>query len=117
MVRVSPVNSPVPCSGPMGRRAFLRIGSLAFGGLALSDLLRLRAAETGQPAANTSVIFLWLSGGPSHLETYDLKPDAPAEIRGEFRPIRSAVPGLELCEHFPLQARIADKFTLIRSIQ
>src|SRR5580704_6097923 len=101
----------------MSRRSFLSIGSLAFGGLALSDVLRLRAAERSRPAANTSVIFLWLSGGPSQLETYDLKPDAPAEIRGEFRPIRSVVPGLELCEHFPLQARIANKFTVIRSIQ
>lgn len=114
----------VHCPGPLTRRGFLRVGSLAFGGLALSDLMRLRAAETAQagtktPAgdSNTSVIFLWLSGGPSQLETYDLKPDAPLEIRGEFKPIRSVVPGMEICEHFPLQARIADKFALIRSIQ
>ena len=105
-------------SGPIGRREFLHVGSFALGGLGLSDLLRQRAAASSSASnANTSVILLWLSGGPSQLETYDLKPEAPAEYRGEFRPISSAVPGMDFCEHFPLQAKIADKFSLIRSIQ
>lgn len=105
------------CSGPMARRDFLRVGSFGLGGLALCDLMRLRAnAETKTPA-NTSVILLWLSGGPSQLETYDLKPNAPVEYRGEFRPINSVVSGVDFCEHFPLQAKIADKFSLIRSVR
>jgi hypothetical protein len=88
---------------------------LATAGLWLGDLLRLRAAEPVS-RTDTSVILLWLAGGPSQLETYDLKPHAPAEYRGEFRPIRTSVPGLDICEHFPLQAKMADKFTVIRSI-
>ena len=105
------------CTGPVDRRSVLRAGSFGLGGLALSDLLRLRAAAGNASPPETSVILLWLSGGPSQLETYDLKPEAPVEYRGEFRPIGSAVPGLDLCEYFPLQAAIADKFSVIRSIQ
>src|SRR5690349_10833141 len=101
-------------SGPLSRRTFLRVGS-SVTGLGLGNLLRLRASA-GTGATDTSVILLWLAGGPSHLETYDLQPDAPAEYRGEFRPIRSTVRGLDLCEHFPLQAKIADKLAVIRSI-
>jgi uncharacterized protein (DUF1501 family) len=106
------------CPGPPSRRDFLRMGSLALGGAGLANLLGLRAAarEAGQPVPDTSVIFLWLPGGPPHMETYDLKPDAPAEYRGAFRPIRTRVPGLEVCERLPLHARSADKFALIRSI-
>lgn len=113
------MSRPIRCSGPLDRRAFLRVGSFALGGLALGDLMRLRsaAAEPEQRTADPSVILLWLSGGPSQLETYDLKPGAPAEYRGEFRPIRSTVPGLDVCEQLPLHAQLADKFTLIRSIQ
>ena len=108
------------CQGPVTRRSFLEAGSLFFGGLVLSDLLRLRAraSETAgapEPEA-TSVILLWLPGGPPHMETYDLKPDAPAEFRGEFRPISTVVPGLDICEHLPRHARIADKFTIVRSV-
>ena len=105
------------CSGPMNRRDVLRAGSFGLGGLALSDLFRLRAASGAESASGNSVILLWLSGGPSQLETYDLKPEAPQEYRGEFRPISSTVPGLDLCEYFPLQAAMAEKFSLIRSIQ
>jgi hypothetical protein len=77
--------------------------------------LRLEAAENGR-ASDTSVILIWLPGGPPHMETYDMKPDAPAEYRGAFRPIRTNVRGIDVCELLPLHARIADKFTLIRSI-
>ncbi len=88
------------------------------GGLALGDLLRLRAeaAEAGQPKTDTSVILIWLQGGPSHMETYDLKPEAPIDYRGECRPIETNVPGISVCEHLPEHAKIADKFNLIRSI-
>ncbi len=106
------------CPGPVHRRSFLEAGSLAMGGLALGDLLRLRAeaAEAGQPKTDTSVILIWLQGGPSHMETYDLKPEAPIDYRGECRPIETNVPGISVCEHLPEHAKIADKFTLIRSI-
>src|SRR5438876_501602 len=106
------------CPGPMSRRGFLKLGSLALGGAGLSNLLGLRAAalEARQAVPDTSVIFLWLPGGPPHMETYDMKPDAPAEYRGDFKPIRTKVPGLDICEHLPLHAQVADRFALIRSI-
>ena len=98
------------------RRDVLKAGSLALGGLSLAELLRLRA-RGGSSTPNTSVILVWLGGGPSHLETYDLKPDAPTEIRGPFGPIQTVIPGMDICEHLPLHAKIADKFTIIRSIR
>ncbi len=106
------------CPGPLSRRNFLKIGALSFGGFAFADLVpwQLPASEHGEPSTDTSVIFIWLPGGPPHMETYDMKPDAPAEYRGDFRPIRTRVPGIEVCEHLPMHARVADKFTIIRSI-
>ncbi|MCC6418661.1 MAG: DUF1501 domain-containing protein [Gemmataceae bacterium] len=105
------------CDG-MSRRNFLQIG--AFGaGLTLADMLRLRseAARTGtRPTSAKSVIMVYLPGGPSHMDMYDLKPDAPAEFRGEFRPIQTNVPGVQICEHFPQQARMWDKLACLRSI-
>src|SRR4051812_34167453 len=102
------------CAGPVTRRGFLQIGSLGFGGSCLADLLRLQAASSeSRLPSDTAVILVWLVGGPSHLETYDLKPDAPSEYRGEFRPIGTNVPGMEVCELLPLHARMADKFSLI----
>lgn len=108
------------CLGPMLRREFLRVGALSIGGLAASsvglpELLRARA-EAGEANRDTSVILLYLHGGPSQLETYDLKPAAPSEYRSVFSAIPSTVPGLDLCELFPLQAKIADKFSLVRSL-
>jgi hypothetical protein len=84
----------------------------------MGDLLRLQVqgAQASGAEPDTSVIFIWLPGGPPHMETYDLKPDAPADYRGEFGPIHTVVPGMDLCEHLPLHARVADKFSLIRSI-
>src|SRR6185369_11399036 len=70
----------------------------------------------GQTSTDTSVILLYLHGGPSQLETYDLKPEAPIEYRSVFDPIRTRVPGLDICELFPLQAQLADKFSLVRSV-
>jgi Protein of unknown function (DUF1501) len=101
------------CDG-VTRRNFLRIG--AFGvGLTLADMLRLQggAATTG---SRKSAIMINLPGGPSHLDMYDLKPEAPMEYRGEFKPIRTNVPGVQICEHFPLQAKMWDKFAVIRSV-
>jgi hypothetical protein len=105
------------CDG-INRRNFLKIG--AFGaGLTLADMLRVRAdaKSIGQSAPSTkSAIMIYLPGGPSHMDMYDLKPEAPMEYRGEFRPIPTNVPGVQICEHFPLQARMWDKLACIRSI-
>ena len=106
---------PPSCCGPLHRREFLRLGTLALGGLGLSDLLAARAAGA-RPDPDSCVILFWMWGGPSQFETYDPKPDAPAEIRGPFRPISTAVPGIDLCELLPLQARIADRIALVRSL-
>lgn len=96
---------------PIRRRAFLRAGLLGLGGLNLAQLAAAR-----ESSADTSVILLYLHGGPSQLETYDLKPEAPIEYRSVFAPIETNVPGIDICEHFPLQAKLADKFSLIRSL-
>jgi hypothetical protein len=105
------------CSGPVSRRHFLKIGALTLGGVGLRGLLslRLQAAENTQ-TPDTSVILIWLPGGPPHMETYDMKPDAPAEYRGAFGPIKTNVPGIEVCELLPMHAKIADKLTIIRSV-
>jgi len=99
------------------RRDFLRVGALGLAGLTLPDVLRLRAASGSSAATPRAVIMVCLAGGPSHLDMYDMKPDAPADYRGEFRPVRSNVPGFDLCEHMPLQATIADRFALVRTVQ
>jgi hypothetical protein len=103
------------CDG-ITRRDLLRIGALG-ATLSLADMLRLRG--TAAPAGGSSskaAIMIHLGGGPSHLDMYDLKPEAPVEYRGEFRPIATNVPGVQVCEHFPLQARMWDKFAVIRSV-
>ncbi len=110
------MNPPQHCSGPLPRRNFLKIGRLALGGLGVSGIVPWQLQAAGATPADTSVIFIWLPGGPPHMETYDMKPDAPAEYRGAFRPIRTVIRGLDVCEHLPLHARVADRFTLIRSI-
>src|SRR6516162_10955198 len=102
------------CDG-LTRREWLRVGGLGFAGLSLSDLLQTRtAASPGARAKSCIQLFMW--GGPSQHETFDLKPNAPAGIRGEFRPIATNVPGIRICEHLPQLARQADKFCLIRSM-
>lgn len=106
------------CPGPLSRRSFLQAGALGLGGFGLVDMLRLRAeaASLQKSLPDTSVIFVWLPGGPSHMDTYDLKPDAPAEYRGEFRPIQSVVPGMDFGELLPLHCKVADRFNIVRSI-
>ena len=99
------------------RRDFLRVGALGLGGLTLPDILRLQAATP--PAGRSrekAVIFVYLFGGPSHIDTYDMKPDAPVEFRGEFKPTKTNVPGFDICELMPMQAKIADKLALVRNL-
>jgi hypothetical protein len=101
------------CDG-LSRRNFLKVG--AFGaGLTLADMLRLRS-EASVPARAKSAIMIYLPGGPPHMDMYDLKPEAPSEFRGEFRPMATNVPGVHICELFPLQARMWDKLACIRSL-
>jgi len=103
----------------LNRRSLLRTAVMAgSGGLALSELLRLRqtAAAPGTPGPDTAVIQIFLSGGPSQFETYDPKPQAPAEIRGPCSPISTNVPGIHICETMPRQARIMDKLAILRSV-
>ncbi len=110
------------CDG-LQRRDFMKIG--AFGaGLTLADMLRAKAMAGGSTAAATgsaptkqkSAIMIYLPGGPSHMDMWDLKPDAPAEFRGEFNPIKTNVPGVNISEHFPMQAKMWDKLAVVRSL-
>lgn len=106
------------CDGH-SRRHFLRIGGLALGGLSLPQILRAEASSPtvrGRSLGHKAVIMIYLSGGPSHQDMYDLKMDAPLEIRGSFRPISTNVPGIEICEHLPRLATMADKVAIIRSL-
>jgi hypothetical protein len=100
----------------MTRRQFLGAGAFGLGALTLADLFRMRATAGSKPAPETAVILLWLPGGAPHLEMYDMKPDAPSDYRGEFRPIRTNVSGVEVCEHLPLHAKCADKYAIVRSV-
>src|SRR5215208_3525001 len=102
------------CDG-VSRRNFLKIGALGLGGLALPDLLKAEAAS-GIRKSHKAIIMIYLPGGPPHQDTFDLKLDAPSEIRGEFRPIATNVPGIEICEHLPKTAQMMDKLAIIRSL-
>ncbi len=105
------------CDG-LNRRSFLQLGVAGMAAVGLPQLLRAKeqSADPSGPSKSTSVILLWLDGGPSHLDLYDLKPDAPAEYRGLWKPIRTNVPGFDVTELFPKQAKVADKFSMIRSL-
>ncbi len=113
----SMASSVSSCSGPVSRRSFLQMGALGIGGLGLADMLRLQA-QAANPVTqeDTAVIFVWLPGGPPHLDMYDMKPEASSEYRGDFHPIRTNVAGVDVCELMPLHARCADKYSVIRSI-
>ena len=104
------------CDGQT-RRDFLRVGALSAGslGLSLADLGKLKAAGA-TPSSDINCIVLFLVGAPSHLDTWDLKPGAPDNIRGPFRPIQTAVPGMQFSEHFPLMGRMANRFSIVRSV-
>src|SRR5262245_12579878 len=117
-----------PCAtfhaaAPMRRREFLRAGSLGLFGLTLPDLLQGRALATRSEggaivprgrAKACILLFMW--GGPAQQDTWDMKPDAPAGYKGDFKPVATAVPGTQFCEHMPRLARCADKLALIRSM-
>jgi hypothetical protein len=102
------------CDG-LTRRDFLRVGGVAVG-LTVAELAQLQAIGAAPGSSENACIQLFLVGGPSQLETWDPKPDAPADIRGPFRPIRTNVPGIAICEHFPLMASRADRYAILRSI-
>ena len=102
------------CDG-VSRRSFLRIGALGLGGLSLPQLLRAEA-NAQNPQSHKAIIMVYLPGGPPHQDLYDLKPDAPSGIRGEFKPIKTSVPGIEICELLPRMARIMDKLAIIRTV-
>src|SRR5262245_25355252 len=99
------------------RRQLLGVGTLGLAGLSLADLLRLEAATTDQPKRKKSLIYIVLGGGPSHIDMYDLKPDAPADYRGPFTPIRTKLTGVQICEHMPLQAKLFDRVALLRGVK
>src|SRR5262245_2524910 len=109
------------CRGPLERRAWLKIGGLSLGALAtgglpgLAELLAIEAAAGGA-RDDFSVILFWANGGPSHIDLFDLKPDAPVEYRGPFRPTRTNVPGMEINELLPRLSKMADRFTIVRSL-
>ena len=102
------------CDG-VSRRNFLKIGGLAMGGLALPQILQAEAVS-GIKRSHKAVIMIFLPGGPSHQDMFDLKADAPGEVRGEFKAIPTNVPGIEICEHLPRLAKVMDKCTIIRSM-
>lgn len=105
----------------MHRRNCLQLGLAGLAGGSFVDLLAMRRASASQAKPSgkrqTNCILIWMDGGPTHLETFDLKPEAPVEIRGEFRPIETNVSGMRICEYMPKLAKIADKYSIIRSVQ
>lgn len=114
MLRLSsPVSRSARFCDGISRRSFIQVGSLAVGGLSLAGL---QALESTPHQRHKSVIMVYLSGGMPHQDTFDLKPDAPAEVRGEFRPIRTSVPGIEFCELLPRLSMVADRCAIVRSI-
>ena len=114
MFRLDSPHSVPFCDG-VTRRDFLHAGSLAFLGLSLSDLFSLQALGAATREKDINCIFLFLVGGPSQIDTWDLKPDAPSEIRGPYKPIPTNVPGIHISELFPRMAQLADRYALVRS--
>lgn len=118
MWRVALESSPRYCDG-RSRRSFLKVGLAGMGSLSLGEILRARAqaaATSSGGRKDTSLILIWLDGGPSHMDTYDPKPEAPEEYRGIWRHISTNVPGIDITEMFPLQAQIAQHFSILRSM-
>ena len=114
MLTIRGGGSPAFCDG-VSRREFLKIGGLALGGMSLLEMLGAEA-QAGVRNSQKAIIMVYLPGGPAHQDTYDLKMDAPSDIRGEFKPIKTNVPGIEICELMPKLAQSMDKFAIIRSL-
>ncbi len=116
MFRISGSRNGTTCDGA-SRRDFLKVGALGLGGLMLPDLLRARAraAAQGESTRNTSVVWLWLGGGPTHIETFDPKPDAPVEFRSTVGSVDTCLPGVKFGGVFPELAQNADKMAVVRS--
>jgi hypothetical protein len=116
MLGVGKVKVPV-CHG-VTRRNFLQVGATGLAGMSLPSLLAMQAAGAvdERQAKIRNCITIFLVGSPGHIDTWDMKPDAPAEVRGKYAPISTNVPGIQICEHFPLMARMMDKVALIRSL-
>src|ERR1041385_4461503 len=102
------------CDG-VSRRNFLKIGALGLGGIALPQFLQAES-NSGIGKSHKAVIMIYLPGGPPHQDMFDLKMDAPLEIRGEFKPISTNVPGIQICEHLPRLAKMTDRIAVIRSL-
>jgi hypothetical protein len=115
MLRIDLGRASRYCDG-LSRRSFLQVGLTGLAALGLPRLLQAQAATAGSATKDSSVILIWLDGGPSHMDLYDMKPDAPAEYRGIWKPIRTAVPGFDITEMFPRQAKLTDKFSMVRSL-
>ena len=111
MFRIDAGKSSPYCDG-VHRRSFLQLGIAGMASVGLPSLFKAKAASAklNQPSKDTSVILIWLDGGPGHMDMYDMKPEAPAEYRGLWKPIRSKVSGFDVTELYPKQAKITDKF-------
>ncbi|MGD0363144.1 MAG: DUF1501 domain-containing protein, partial [Bryobacteraceae bacterium] len=109
-------DKPVEFCDGLRRRDFLHAGALSMLGLGLNDLFAMKALGAVDGKKDTNCIMLFLVGGPSQLDTWDMKPNAPIEIRGPYKPIKTNVPGIEISENFPRMAKHADKYALIRSV-
>lgn len=105
----------IPPTAQIGRRTFLRVGGLGLAGWTLAD--QLQAAAASPLPSDTAVIQIFMGGGPSHIDMYDLKPNAPSEIRGEFKPIATSVAGYQVSEHLPRMAKVMDRLAIVRTVQ
>lgn len=101
----------------LSRREFLRVGGLGVAGLSLADVLRADEAARGSGRRQKSLVYVVLNGGPSHVDLYDLKPEAPLEYRGPFNPIATKLSGVQICEHMPLRAEMMDRLALVRGVR
>ena len=117
MLKIDAGSAPNPYCDGLTRRSFVQLGVAGMASAGLGDVMRAKAISAeSRGKKDTSAILIWLDGGPSHLDLYDLKPDAPSEVRGLWRPIPTNVPGIEIGELFPKQAKVADKFSIVRSL-
>ena len=115
MLTITGTKGEAFCDG-MTRRGFLRIGALGMGGAALPQILQAESGPRSKPLDHKAVIMIFLAGGPPHQDMWDLKMEAPSGVRGEFKPISTNVPGIQICELFPQMAKMMDKFSVIRSM-